>query len=575
MLGRRVYLLIALTPFATLSEGVGITLLMPLLSAIDGRGEGASGRILKWISLPTSPVFLLLLIGAAFFVKAVLKFATDGLRAYFQAELCRRLRIRMIEAYSDQSYLSFAGRNTGHYVNIVTVQINQFTLAFGAIFTFLMQTAAAAVFLAIVSIVNWQFAAVALTAGLAFVFFMRALTKCVASISRKRALERSTLNKQLVQVIHSFKYLTATFRTNLFLDRVRESCGRMFRFQFHTGLAQSFSTSIREPLSVYLVLFLIGVQIYFFEQPVGAILVTLLLLDRSTKAMLTVQNSWQRVTELIGSVEIIQDELTFTKRHVELRGQETVSDLADAVQFADVSFVYDPRDGKVLDSVSIRIPSNQTVAIVGRSGAGKSTIADLLTLLLRPSEGRIWIDGVDTSEIDARTWRQQLGYVCQETVVFDESIATNICLDMNAYASDPEVRRRVHEVARQAFASEFIELLPDGFNTIVGDRGVRLSGGQKQRLFIARELFKNPALLILDEATSALDGESETAIQTSIDALHGQMTVVVIAHRLATIRNADYIYVLDGGRVVEHGRYRELHHAEDSQFRRMVELQSL
>lgn len=580
MLGRRIYLLVALTPFATLSEGLGIALLMPLFTALDG-GEaagagGASGsRTLDWLPLPESPAVLLVLIAVAFFFKAMLKMTTDGLRAWMQAALSRQLRLRVMQEYADLSYLSFAQQNTGHYVNIATAQVSRFALAFGAIFTFLTQTAAALVYLAIVAVVNWQFAAVALLVGLVFVFSMRALSGYVAQISRDTALEKTTLNKQLVQVVHSLKYLVATSRTASMIDRIRESCDRLFRFHVHTGLANAFSTSIREPLSVTVVVILIGVQVYIFHEPVAAILVTLLLLDRGTKAILTVQNSWQRVAELMGSVMVVQDELKFTREHAGPRGSVQVPVMQTAVEFCDVSFAYDAEHGNVLDSINLVFPRNQTVAVVGRSGAGKSTVADLLTLMLRPSSGHVRIDDVDSSEADPGSWRRQLGYVCQETVVYDESIATNICLDAAAYAADPDVRHQVHAAARQAFASEFIEAMPESFDTIVGDRGVRLSGGQRQRLFIARELYKQPELLILDEATSALDGESESAIQASIDALRGQMTVVVIAHRLATIRNADYIYVLDNGRVVEEGSYEELHQAADSKFRQMVELQSL
>ena len=191
-------------------------------------------------------------------------------------------------------------------------------------------------------------------------------------------------------------------------------------------------------------------------------------------------------------------------------------------------------DGNVLKGINLRIPLKQTIAIIGSSGAGKSTVADILTLLLTPTSGKLLIDGIASTNLDQGSWRKQIGYVCQETVVFDETIAANICLHEDLYPTDDDVRERVHDAAAQAFASSFIEAMPDGFNTVVGDRGVRLSGGQRQRLFIARELYKKPRLLLLDEATSALDAESEKAIQDGIEALHGQVTVVLIAHRLAT-----------------------------------------
>lgn len=215
------------------------------------------------------------------------------------------------------------------------------------------------------------------------------------------------------------------------------------------------------------------------------------------------------------------------------------------------------------------------VAFVGESGAGKSTLIDTLTLLLRPKKGNVFIDGLNAVEIDKDSWRSQIGYVSQETVVFDDTIANNICLWKGDYRKDENVRKRVEEAAKRAYAHRFIETLQDGYETTVGDRGVRLSGGQRQRLFIARELYKNPKLLILDEATSSLDTESERYIQKSIDSLKGSMTVVIIAHRLSTIKNADLIYVLDDGEIIEQGSYDELSNDEKSRFSKMVAIQSL
>ena len=173
------------------------------------------------------------------------------------------------------------------------------------------------------------------------------------------------------------------------------------------------------------------------------------------------------------------------------------------------------------------------------------------------------------------SWRRQIGYVSQETVGFDDTIAHNICMGKGDPHRDPVLMRRVREAARQAHIAHFIEELPDGYDTVVGDRGIRLSGGQRQRLFIARELFRKPNLLILDEATSALDTESERYIQDSIDALKGQITVVIIAHRLSTIRNVDHVYVFDQGHLVEQGPYQSLRDSEESRFGKLVAMQSL
>jgi ABC-type multidrug transport system fused ATPase/permease subunit len=277
----------------------------------------------------------------------------------------------------------------------------------------------------------------------------------------------------------------------------------------------------------------------------------------------------------IGSVEMVDDEFDVVLDHQEDREGKAVGALSEGIQFDGVRFAYNEEDGDVLHDINISVPANQTVALVGESGAGKSTLVDMMSLLLPPREGEIRIDGVPHDEIDLTSWRGQIGYVSQETVVFDDTVANNISLWQGDIEEDPALRERVYHAAERAHAHHFIQDLPNGYQTVVGDRGVRLSGGQKQRLFVARELFKQPNLLLLDEATSDLDTASEQHIQSSIDALQGEVTVVIIAHRLSTVKNADRVYVLDEGRVVEEGSYHELRAREDGEFREMVEMQSL
>ncbi len=568
-------------PFSTLMESFGIALLLPLLASLDTGGTfsshdgGAVAQLFAKLPLPTAPLALLTLVALAFVFKAVFGFVTNVVTANFQAKLVLQLKTNFVNAYAGLSYLEFAKRNTGHYVNIVAGQTNRFSRSFLAVSQLAMQTGAAVVYVTIAAMVNWQFALIAAITGFTFIVAMKVLAEYVRNLSRKTAAEQSDFNKHLVQFVHALKYLMATNRTEGLANQIHASGKRLFDFQVRTNIAQAFSRSVREPVSMTLLLGLVAIQIYVFEQSLGTIFVALLLLHRTTQALFGIQGSWQQAMETVGSVEMIENEMHHIAKHQEQRGSQRLGEFEHMVEFRNVSFAYNLENGEVLHNADMYIRRNQTVALVGHSGAGKSTVADLITLLLRPTSGHILIDGQCADDIDPRTWRQQLGYVCQETVMFDDTIAANICLNAKQYAEDEDCRSRVRAAAEQAFASPFIDALPDDYETIVGDRGVRLSGGQRQRLFIARELYKKPRLLILDEATSALDGESELAIQESIDALHGQVTVVVIAHRLATIKNADHVYVLHDGEVIEHGSYEQLHGDAESRFRRMVELQTL
>jgi ATP-binding cassette subfamily B protein len=225
---------------------------------------------------------------------------------------------------------------------------------------------------------------------------------------------------------------------------------------------------------------------------------------------------------------------------------------AGAVRFDDVHFSYDPAR-KILRGISFEVPAGKTLAIVGPSGAGKSTISRLLFRFYEPQSGRIVIDGQDIAQVQQRSLREHLGMVPQDTVLFNDTIAYNI-----RYGRWDATEEEVENAARLAQIDTFIRMTPKGYDTQVGERGLKLSGGEKQRVAIARTILKSPAILVLDEATSALDSHTEREIQLALDRVSKGRTTLVIAHRLSTVVNADQILVLDKGVVVERGRHEEL-----------------
>jgi ABC-type multidrug transport system fused ATPase/permease subunit len=339
-------------------------------------------------------------------------------------------------------------------------------------------------------------------------------------------------------------------------------------------MAGAFTKSVREPISVLIVTGIVALQAMVFNAPLAPIFVALLLFHKGMQSLMGVQKTWQRVMDKIGSVEVVDEEMQTIQGHQEKGGSERVGELSEGIDLQNICYSYDG-ENDVLKNVTAEICANETVALVGESGAGKSTLVDIMTLLLKPHTGKVRIDGISMEKIDLDSWRSQIGYVSQETVMFDDTVANNICLWQGDIEEEAELREQVVDAAKRANADHFIRDLPNGYQTVVGDQGVRLSGGQRQRLFVARELFKEPNLLLLDEATSDLDTASEKHIQRSINKLQGSVTVVIIAHRLSTVKNADRVYVLEDGQIIEKGAYDELKYRENGEFRKMVKMQGV
>lgn len=345
---------------------------------------------------------------------------------------------------------------------------------------------------------------------------------------------------------------------------------RIVRANLRTAKISGFAPPAIEMIGVVFVVFLLFFgqrEIVSGRMNAATFLAFLLFLFRSydpMRKLSRLHNSMEQALAAAHHVWEIMDE------HAELPEKKDATELqplTKAIELKDVSFGYANEERSVLRGVSLKIPAGAMVALVGESGGGKSTLTKLLPRFHDPVSGGVFWDGIDLRDVTISSLRRQIALVTQETVLFNDTVRHNI-----AYGKPEATQAEIEEAARIAFAHDFIMELPQKYETIVGERGIFLSGGQRQRLAIARSLLVDAPVLILDEATSALDAESERFVQQAIGNLVRNRTTIVIAHRLATIRRADTIVVMEGGRITEVGKHSELL-AKGGQYRRLYELQ--
>lgn len=583
--GIKTYYLFCLTLFSTLAEGVGILMLVPLfetLSPVPGHGKSInqsnwvmnlySNLIAEFDVSPSSEIVILVMV-LAFSLKGVMVFFSQSYGEYLFGQFSRKLRTDLIRQFGSMTYANYSRYDTGHFINLIDKQVAKSLGCLNAILLLIAQLVNSSVYVIFIILLSWRFGLAALVTGIILMTFFYSINFRVRNISRKLANEGRAFNKSLIQLMHAFKYLKAVGQFDAMGKRVIGSIDRIASFEIKTGIALSFVTAVKEPITVVAIAFILWLQIFIFNEPIAAILVAILFFYRGLNSVLLIQKFWVKVLQAVGSVDLVERSLSNLQSNQEFSGSIKIKEIKNTISFREVTFAYEANKDNVIKNVTFEIKPRTSVAIVGESGGGKSTILDILTLMLRPQKGDILLDGVPGYQIELSSWRAQFGYVSQDMMIFDDTIAKNIAVFEGDAKNDEELIALIKSAAKQAHLSDYIESLPDGYHTMVGERGLKLSGGQKQRLFIARELFRKPKILLLDEATSSLDSESERAIQESIDELKGKTTVIIVAHRLSTIRNADRIFVLSDGRIVEQGTFKELSELNHSKFKQMLVLQ--
>ena len=520
-------------------------LLKPVL---DEALSGRNGQLIYVIPLLVIGLYL---------VKGVAYFGQAYLMGYIGQKVIFDLRNLLYRRLTTQSLAFFAHRKTGELLARLSYDVTLVQSAVSTAVTALMRDAISIVFLVgVVFVQDWLLALITMLVFPAVIYPIARFGRKMRHATLDGQAAMGDLTSLLEETVGGIRVVKAFGMEEYEQGRFRKLTGDFFSHQLRVFRVNALSFPIMELLAgfgIAGVLLYGGMRVASGETTAGTLvsfLAAVIMLYEPVKRLSRANNdiqqglaASQRIFELLDEPIEVQDS---PQAH-------ELPSFSNAIRFEQVSLKYSGADKAVLNDITFSVAAGEVVALVGRSGAGKTSLVNLVPRFMDVTAGRLTIDGMDVRDVTQNSLRSQIALVTQEIILFNDTVLNNI-----AYGHDNIDRAKVEAVARAANAHEFIEKLPQGYDTMIGERGVILSGGQRQRLSMARALLKDAPILILDEATSALDTESERLVQHAIDRLMQGRTVIVIAHRLSTIRHADRIVVLDAGQIVQMGRHDEL-----------------
>ena len=541
---------------AALAEGIGLSSLLPLLglaaqvsSTPQSVGAQRSSQfehvlrdafaVLGW---QPSVELLLFVIASGMLLKAALILLAQQQIGYAVAQVATDLRLALIRGLLAARWQYYVRQPVGALVNTFATDATRAAQAYLYAATILTLVIQSLLYTGIALLVSWQATMAALTIGAVILYTLNRLVHWSRHAGAQQTTLLNNVSVRLTDVLFAVKPLKAMAREALAGPLLEGATQRLQRAFQHEVLSKEMLRGLQEPLVILALIGGLYGALIHWSLPLDRVIVLAVLFGQLLSSLNKVQRQYQFMVAHEGAFWSLRATLEkSTSERESLNGGRTPT-LNHTIALQQVELSYG--DHCVLRGVTIVIPASHVTAILGPSGAGKTSIADLVLGLVRPQAGNVWIDDVPLHEVDVRCWRQMVGYVPQELFLLHDSVFVNVTLgDHDLSPAD------VERALRAAGAWEFIVSLPEGMYTSVGEHGARFSGGQRQRIAIARALVHRPRVLILDEATAALDPDSEAAVCASIRALRGTMTILIISHQPALLAVADHTYHLAQGQV--------------------------
>ncbi len=541
--------------FAGLIEGFGLSMLLPLLSlALNNQqspdtGASSSESTIEQLvggffdSLGISPTIGVLLV---FFVlsilfKAILVLLANKRVGYMVAQVATDLRLALLHGLFATRWEYYVHQPVGKFSNAFATEAARSAVAYSFGMRAIALLLHAVVYAAIALIIAWQETLITLCAGVLILSVLRRLiTKAKLAGKRQTHILKSVL-ALLTDTLQSIKPLRAMSRENMAILVLQGDTKRLNEALQREVFSKEALKALQEPLITIFFTFVLYVTMVWWKIPLATVLVMVFMLVKILKTLQRAQKEYQSMVIAESAYWSLLAKIKETENEKETYIGTRKPLFNDSIRLQEVCFAYDAHP--VLEKASLHFPKGSFSAIIGHSGAGKTTVIDLITGLLIPQKGHVWIDDIELSMIDLKAWRRMIGYVPQETLLLHDTVYANI-----TFGDATLTEKDVENALRDAGAWEFVQELTEGIHTIVGERGSRVSGGQRQRITIARALVHKPELLILDEATSALDPDSEAAICQTLCHLSDKVTILAISHQTALLDAADRAYRLENGR---------------------------
>ncbi len=533
-----------------LAEGLGLASLLPVLTiAIDGEGaaEGSSAAIfmdaLSSVGLPTTLGFLVALFIAGIVVKNLLILAAMTYVGYSVAHVATGLRRDLVDNLLKVRWGYFTQQPLGRITNSLSVDATRAGQAYLSAANFLVNAIQATVYAVVAMFVSWKVALVALAVGGAIAAFLSFLVRSAKRAGRRQTSYTSDFITYLSDALNNIKPLKAMARQESFARLIDKNIKGLRRALRRQVVAKQALKNLDEILNVVFLGVGLLAAIVYWKVPPAELAIIAILLIQLVNSIGRIQKEYQNAAIFESAYYNVQDQIAESSAERETDRGTALPSFETGCELVNVSFSH-PRT-PVLRDVSLEFPKGTITVLTGPSGAGKTTITDLVIGFLTPDSGQVLVDGRPLQDYALKAWRTLIGYVPQELVLFHDSIFSNIAL------GNPEIgENEVRAALKAAGALDFVETMPEGMHTEVGEKGAKISGGQRQRIALARALVTNPKLLILDEVTSALDPDTERAIVENIRSLANNATVIAITHRAAMLDIADQVFELIDGQVV-------------------------